>query len=379
MGFPRHEYWSGLPCPPPGALLDPEIEPTSLTSTCIYRWVFYPCASLVAQRVKNLPAMQETGVQSLGQEDALKKGIASHSSILACRILWTENPDGLQSMGLQRVRHDWAINTHSLFITSATREAWQPRDHQSNVASPGFPNSSSHCALLWSGEPRLSLPTRLMTGKRAGNDLSIFVSLQAWAPPPILEDYICCSVAKSCPTLCDPMDCSIPGFTVLHYLPEFAQIHVIESVMLSNYLIFCYLLLLLPSIFPSIRVFSNESAHHIRWPKTIRRPCSLVAQSCSTLCNPVDCSPPGSSVLGDSPGKNSGVSCHALLQGAFRTQGLNSDLPHCRRILYHLSTREAQYYAINNYLNYHLPAFQLWSSVSDNSFICMWIISLDMK
>ena len=63
------------------------------------------------------------------------------------------------------------------------------------------------------------------------------------------------------------MDCSIPGFTVLHYLPEFAQIHVIESVMLSNYLIFCYLLLLLPSIFPSIRVFSNESALSIRWTK----------------------------------------------------------------------------------------------------------------
>ena len=145
--------------------------------------------------------MQETGVQSLGQEDALKKGIASHSSILACRILWTENPDGLQSMGLQRVRHDWAINTHSLFITSATREAWQPRDHQSNVASPGFPNSSSHCALLWSGEPRLSLPTRLMTGKRAGNDLSIFVSLQAWAPPPILEDYICLAVQRTLKSL----------------------------------------------------------------------------------------------------------------------------------------------------------------------------------
>ena len=146
------------------------------------------------------------------------------------------------------------------------------------------------------------------------------------------------------------------SFTVSQSLLKFMSI---ESVMLSNYLIFCHPLLLLPSIFPSIRVFSNESAHHIRWPKTIRRPCSLVTQSCSTLCNPMDCSPPGSSVLGDSPGKNSGVSCHALLQGVFLTQGLNSDLPHCRRILYHLSTREAQYYVINNYLNYHLPAFQL--------------------
>ena len=138
------------------------------TSTCIYRWVFfYPCASLVAQRVNNLPAMQETGVQSLGQEDALKKGIASHSSILAWRILWTENPDGLHSMGLQRVRHDWATNTHSLFITSATREARQPRDHQSNVASPGFPNSSSHCPLFmkWGAEDQ----PRLIQGIRRGD------------------------------------------------------------------------------------------------------------------------------------------------------------------------------------------------------------------
>ena len=63
----------------------------------------------------------------------------------------------------------------------------------------------------------------------------------------------------------------------------------------------------------------------------------LVAQSCLTLCNPMDCSLPGSSVHGDSPGKNTGVGCHALLQGVFPTQGLNLGLPHCRRILYHLS------------------------------------------
>ena len=60
----------------------------------------------MAQTVKNLPAMQETWVQSLGQEDPLEKGMASHSSILACRIPWTEEPVGLQPMGLQRVGHD---------------------------------------------------------------------------------------------------------------------------------------------------------------------------------------------------------------------------------------------------------------------------------
>ena len=64
----------------------------------------------------------------------------------------------------------------------------------------------------------------------------------------------------SWPTLCDSMDCSMPGFPILHYLLEFAQTHTIELVMPFNHL-------LLPSIFPSIWVFSNELALHIRWPK----------------------------------------------------------------------------------------------------------------
>ena len=60
----------------------------------------------MAQMVKNLPAMQETWVRSLGQEDPLKDGMATYSSILAWRILWTEEPGRLQSMGLQRIGHD---------------------------------------------------------------------------------------------------------------------------------------------------------------------------------------------------------------------------------------------------------------------------------
>ena len=63
----------------------------------------------------------------------------------------------------------------------------------------------------------------------------------------------------------------------------------------------------------------------------------LVAQSCLPICNPMVCSPPGSSVHGDSPGKNTGVGCHALLQGIFPTQDLNPGIPHCGQILYHLS------------------------------------------
>ena len=57
--------------------------------------------------------MQETLVPSLGQEDRLEEEMATHSSILACKIPWTEVPGGLQSMGLQRVGHDWAINTYT--------------------------------------------------------------------------------------------------------------------------------------------------------------------------------------------------------------------------------------------------------------------------
>ena len=68
-------------------------------------------ASLVAQMVKNLPAMQETWVQSLGLEDPLEKGMATHTSILAWEILWTELFGGLQTMGLQRVGYDCETHT----------------------------------------------------------------------------------------------------------------------------------------------------------------------------------------------------------------------------------------------------------------------------
>ena len=63
-------------------------------------------ASLVAQRVKHLPAMRETWVQSLGREDSLEKVMATYSGTLAWKIPWTDEPGSLQSMGLQRVRHD---------------------------------------------------------------------------------------------------------------------------------------------------------------------------------------------------------------------------------------------------------------------------------
>ena len=96
----------------------------------------------------------------------------------------------------------------------------------------------------------------------------------------------------------------------------------------------------------------------------------LITQSCLTLCNPRDCSPPGSSVHGDSPGKNTGAGCHALLQRIFPTQGSNPGLPHSRWILYYLSHQE-------HYTNWifffffnavFLLPLELWTAPSVNNY-----------
>ena len=101
-------------------------------------------------------------------------------------------------------------------------------------------------------------------------------SMEPWWAPTGISSWLhhlsigcyCCSIAKSCLTLCNSMSCSTPGsFVPLHYLPEFDQVHAIELVMLPNHLILC-LPLLLPSIFPIIRILSNESALCIKQPKS---------------------------------------------------------------------------------------------------------------
>ena len=98
---------------------------------------------------------------------------------------------------------------------------------------------------------------------------SLLTSLLCHRPlstPSITEHRCCCcSVAKPCPTLCDPVDCSTPGLLVPHYLLELPKFMSIELVMPSSHHILCCHLLLLPSIFPSIRVFSNESVLHTRY------------------------------------------------------------------------------------------------------------------
>ena len=90
----------------------------------------------------------------------------------------------------------------------------------------------------------------------------------------------------------------------------------------------------------------------ILWHCTFPSACS-VTKSCPTLCDPMDCSPPGFSV--DSPGKNTGVDCHSLLQGIFLNQGLNLCHLHCRQILYCWATREAPKLNNNSHLIFLLP------------------------
>ena len=120
-------------------------------------------ASLVAQMVKKLPTAQETRVPSLGQEDPQKKEMATHASILAWRSPWTEELDGLQSMGSQSVAHDWATNT-SLHFTHFAQTCSlfscllliQLR-HQSEEVFPDTPSP-------WPGKtPLLSTPIALCT------------------------------------------------------------------------------------------------------------------------------------------------------------------------------------------------------------------------
>ena len=117
--FSRQEYWGGLPCPPLGDFPHPGIKPTSITSpalagrfftTCIFRG--FPGGSVV----KNLPAMQETQVPSLGWEDPLEKQMATQYSILAWKIPWTEEPGRPQSTGSQRVGHNLVTRQQQYYL-----------------------------------------------------------------------------------------------------------------------------------------------------------------------------------------------------------------------------------------------------------------------
>ena len=120
----------------------------------------YILASLVAQRLKRLPAVWETWVLSLGWEDPLEKEMATHPSTLAWRIPWMEEPGGLQSTGLQRVRHDWAtsLSVYVLSMWSVMSYSLWPQwtiDHQDPL-SMIFPRQEYWSGLAFS--PPKNLP-----------------------------------------------------------------------------------------------------------------------------------------------------------------------------------------------------------------------------
>ena len=105
-----------------------------------------PSLTSLAQTVKSPSAMQETWVRFLGQENSLGKEMATHSSILAWEIPWTEEPGGLQSMGSQRVRHNWTPNTFKLAVKC---EAIPDQAEGRRPPSPLTPHTHTHPSPLW--------------------------------------------------------------------------------------------------------------------------------------------------------------------------------------------------------------------------------------
>ena len=185
---------------------------------------------------------------------------------------WTGKPGILQSMGLQRVGHDWAAELNWVFSLENLGK---------NLSVP----------LLALGSCQQSLSV-----------------------------YLCV-----CLNFSFRMGIPVTGLGPTQYKVVYIWLHLQRP----------YIQIRSHSQVLGIRTWTHiwgihNSAHYVSV-------LCLVAQSCPSLCHPMDCSLPGFSVLGDSPGKNTGVGCHALLQGAFPTQGSNSSLPHWRQILYQLS------------------------------------------
>ena len=145
----------------------------------------------MAQTVKRLPAMRETRVRSLGQEDPLEKEMATHSSTLAWKIPWMEEPDGLQSMGSQRVGQDWMISLHFTSVSFQRRplgyrikdtQWWTPPHSHLRVTcfsskfkvhwSQDLWNKES----AWSGDLKTSGPLPLYT-RGVGNACPFYLDL----------------------------------------------------------------------------------------------------------------------------------------------------------------------------------------------------------
>ena len=255
-------------------------------------------SSLVTQLVKNLPAMRESQVRSLSWEDLLEEGMATHSSIPARRIPWTEEPGGLQSTDSQRVGHDWATHTAQVCVMSVTF-------------------SGELCVLSWCMEP---------TG---GEIQYLFITVWTYRSPRFLPCFPGC--LQLWWVICRDAGCDHfrhargGGRLPFKRVQEPSLTTQISQAVLSLKTdaqgLAQFLLKML-----DVRKETGRECH--QGPQ---------AQSCLTLCDPVDCSPARLLCPWDSPGQDTGGGCHALLQGIFLTQGSNPRLLYCRQVLYHLS------------------------------------------
>ena len=166
---------------------------TILSSICTpvpWDHFFKQTTSLVAQTVKHLPTMWEIQVQSLGWEDPLEKEMATHSSILAWKIPWMEEPGGLQTMGLQRVGHNWATSLllfTSLKPLSQFLVLGEPRQRPEKAMAPH--SSTLAWKVTWTEEPG---GLQSMGSRRVGHDwatsLSLFTFMhwrRKWQPTPV--------------------------------------------------------------------------------------------------------------------------------------------------------------------------------------------------
>ena len=213
-------------------------------------------ASLVAQRLKHLLAMRETWVQSLEKE------MATYSSILAWRIPWTEEPGRLQSMGWQRVRHDWATSLSLFFHFIEHGEGFPggsvvknlPAMQEMQGPSLGWEDPlekemATHSSILawripWTEESGRGAPVLGLS--KVSESVQSLSHVRLFATP----------LAATCQA-----SLSITNSWNLLKLMSF------PLVMPFNHLIVCHPLLLPLAIFPSIRVFSNDLVLRIRWPK----------------------------------------------------------------------------------------------------------------
>ena len=236
--------------------------------------------------------MQERQVRSLGQEDPLEKEAATHSSILARKISWT-------------------------------RGAWQatdsPRGHRRVVHDL---EAKQLCKVLFTHKNHgvSSLISFRIKNKK-------YVSSLISAKMLLREVFLAALWQVVYPTPITPYPLS---FFVLgtYIIDTFLSLY-------TYVLVHCLCLSVKCELIRIGNLFCSPPAHKTA-PDT-QCLLSLVAQSCPTLCDPMNCSQPGFSVHGDSPGKNTGVGCCFLLQGIFPTQESSRGHLHCRQILYQLS------------------------------------------